>query len=191
VFFEIVVEVFENVVLEVLGLFAQLFELGQFGRTRRTGADEAVASTVQCLLQVGVVNGEDSTLGEFAGADFHQSISFPSPAIPVPLAMPASTSTVWNTRIGALMRRRRPAMFIRQPRSPPISTSAPVSSALRILSSTILVEISGYLTQKVPPKPQHTSVSAISRRARPSTLASSARGWPLMPRLRRPEQESW
>ena len=53
-------------------------------------------------------------------------------------------------------------MFIRQPRSPASSSSAPVASMWPALFDTIRVEISGYLTQNVPPKPQQTSLSSIS-----------------------------
>ena len=59
-------------------------------------------------------------------------------------------------------------MFIRQPRSP-ASTSVGAGRLDRraALSSTILVEISGYLTQNVPPKPQQTSASGSSASSRP------------------------
>ena len=56
--------------------------------------------------------------------------------------------------------------------------------------STMVLEMSGYLTQNVPPKPQHTSASCISFRSSPCTLASSLRGCALMPSSRRPEQLS-
>ena len=60
--------------------------------------------------------------------------------------------------------------------SPPSSTDAPLSVTLRVLSETMRSEMRGNLTQKVPPKPQHTFASRISVTVRPSTLASSARG---------------
>ena len=61
---------------------------------------------------------------------------------------------------------------------------------LRVLSDTILVEISGYLTQNVPPNPQQISGSAISATVAP-IAASRARGCALTPSSRRPEQLSW
>ena len=60
-------------------------------------------------------------------------------------------------------------MFIRQQRSPARTVCAPVASMSAAFSSAILTEISGYLTQKVPPKPQHTSASACSSIDSPST----------------------
>ena len=54
----------------------------------------------------------------------------------------------------------------------------PVSAMLATLSDTMCPEIFGYLTQKVPPNPQHTLLSVISRSSSPETLPSSARGCP-------------
>ncbi len=51
-------------------------------------------------------------------------------------------------------------------------------------------DISGYLTQNVPPKPQQTSGVAISLSRSPSTDPSRRRGCSLTPSSRRPEQES-
>jgi hypothetical protein len=42
-------------------------------------------------------------------------------------------------------------------------------------------EISGYLMQKVPPKPQQISAPGNSLSSSPSTLLSSRRGWALTP----------
>ena len=83
-----------------------------------------------------------------------------------------------------------PAMFIRQPRSPASSVSAPLRLDLAAFSLTIASESSPYLTAKVPPKPQQISLSSSSTSLRPSTLASNWRGWFLTPSSRKPEQES-
>ena len=83
-----------------------------------------------------------------------------------------------------------PAMLSRQPRSPASTASAPVAAMSAALSVTILSEISGYLTQNVPPKPQHTSAPGNSVKLSPSTDASSARGCCLTPSSRSPEQAS-
>ena len=66
-----------------------------------------------------------------------------------------------------------------------------MASIRSTLLVTMRVEISGYLTQNVPPKPQQTSLSSISTSSSPSTLASSSRGCRLTPSSRRPEQLSW
>ena len=81
-------------------------------------------------------------------------------------------------------------MFIRQPRSPASSRSAPVRSIASAFSSTIAFEIAGYLTQNVPPKPQQTLSPSSGRSSRPSTAASKARGWSWTPSSRSPEQLS-
>ncbi len=82
-------------------------------------------------------------------------------------------------------------MFRRQPRSPPTTALAPLASTLLHLRSAIAAETSPNLTEKVPPKPQHSSQPSISLSWTPLTFASSARGCSLMPMLRRPVQESW
>ena len=82
-------------------------------------------------------------------------------------------------------------MFIRQPRSPASSSSAPVASMAAAFSVTMAFEIAGYLTQNVPPKPQQTLSPSSGRSSSPSTAASSARGWSWTPSSRRPEQLSW
>ena len=81
-------------------------------------------------------------------------------------------------------------MFRRQPRSPASSVPAPVFSMSSAFSETSRSEISGYLMQKVPPKPQQISAPGSSLSSRPSTLLSSRRGWALTPSSRSPEQES-
>tara|TARA_R110002096_G_scaffold128486_2_gene276715 strand:+ start:1948 stop:2205 length:258 start_codon:yes stop_codon:yes gene_type:complete len=70
-----------------------------------------------------------------------------------------------------------PAMFIRQPRSAASSVSAPVAAIWRVLSETMAVEISGYFTAKVPPKPQQAFSPSNGTSFRPSTCSSSLSGW--------------
>ena len=75
--------------------------------------------------------------------------------------------------------------------SPASTVSAPVAAMSFALSATMRPEMSGYLTQKVPPKPQHTSGAASSVNSSPSTLPSRRRGCARTPSSRRLEQESW
>ncbi|MNW06474.1 hypothetical protein D3C71_2028920 [compost metagenome] len=75
--------------------------------------------------------------------------------------------------------------------SPASSVSALVPAMSAVLASTMRLEMSGYLTQKVPPKPQQTSAPGSSFSVSPSTVASRRRGCSLMPSSRRPEQLSW
>ena len=106
--------------------------------------------------------------------------------------MSASTSATWRTWIALPSRDSLPAMFSRQPMSPASSRSAPVAAMSFVLSDTMRVEMSGYFTQNVPPKPQQTSASVhLRERSDPSTPASSRRGCAFTPISRRPEQESW
>ena len=57
-----------------------------------------------------------------------------------------------------------------------MQTSAPVASTLRILSASIAVEVSAFLTAKVPPNPQQTSASGSGTRSMPETRRSSRIG---------------
>ena len=106
------------------------------------------------LLVGGIVSF--TRLGQLEDPEF--TIAAGSP-IAGPSAIPASTSATWNTRMGLPLRRRHPAMFNRQPRSPPNNVSAPVWITLFALFSTIRDEISGYLTQNRPPNPHATAFS--------------------------------
>ena len=70
-----------------------------------------------------------------------------------------------------------PPMCIRQLLSQAARASAPVSEAKLILSFSIAPEMSGYFTEKVPPKPQQTSDCRISTSSMPGSVFSRARGW--------------
>ena len=61
---------------------------------------------------------------------------------------------------------------------------------MTVFFETMAFEMSEYLMQKVPPKPQQISLSFISLSSNPSTVASSLRGWAEMPSSRSPEQLS-
>ena len=69
-------------------------------------------------------------------------------------------------------------MFMRQPRSPASSRSASVAAIFFVFLATMTLEMSGYLTQNVPPKPQQTSASSSLdelRDRRPCAAAGAAR----------------
>ena len=70
-----------------------------------------------------------------------------------------------------------PPMCIRQLLSQAAKASAPVADAKSSLSFSIAPEISGYFTEKVPPKPQQTSDCSISTSSMPGSVFSRARGW--------------
>ena len=82
-------------------------------------------------------------------------------------------------------------MCIRHEASPAVTTSASVASTADILSASIAVEVSAFLTAKVPPNPQHWSAPSSSTRSMPRTARSSCSG--LSPtRSRRSEwQVGW
>src|SRR6266478_4619898 len=164
---EIEVEMLEGVVLDRLADFAQGLELGE------------------------ALDGEAGAGVRFEGAAAGEHGPYRATPIggtsPV---MPASTSATWRTSTRRPRRWTLPAMFSRQPRSPASTASAPVPAMSASLSLTILSEMSGYLMQKVPPKPQQTSAPGSSLRLSPSTDASSWRGWSLTPSSRSPEHPS-
>src|SRR5439155_175313 len=108
------------------------------------------------------------------------------------LPVPARTSATCNTRVLLSPRRRkRPSILRIQPKSPSTTASAPLLAICWHLLSARRVEISPYLSAKVPPKPQHVSHSVISLIFKPGTFASSVRGCCLTPISRKPAQESW
>src|SRR5262249_48432094 len=72
-------------------------------------------------------------------------------------------------RIASPRRDARPAICIRQLESQATTVSAPLRSMLAIFSSPIAPEISGYLTEKVPPNPQQDSDLSISISSEPLT----------------------
>ncbi len=67
-------------------------------------------------------------------------------------------------------------MCIKHEESPAVQTSAPVSSTCRILSASIAVEVSAFLTAKVPLTPQHSSAPSSSSSVSPLTALSSCSG---------------
>ena len=90
-----------------------------------------------------------------------------------------------TARVPARLRSSPPPMCMRQELSAAVTTSARVSPTARCLSVSIAVETSGFLTAKVPPKPQHSSASGSSISSSPRTARSSRSG--ASPR-RRPAQ---
>ena len=125
--------------------------------------DEALLHITQRLLQLRVLQGLVGILGEAmgAGTPWVQSVDVELAASPMAgvSQQSARTSAMWRACTGEPRRFSLPAMFIRQPRSPASSNSAWLASTQAAFSETILLEISGYFTQKVPPKPQQTSAS--------------------------------
>src|SRR6185437_5976953 len=88
----------------------------------------------------------------------------------------ARISAKWIVRIGAPERCARPPMCIRQELSAATRYCAPVPTALASLSVPIATETSGFLIEKVPPNPQHSSAPGSSASSSPATARSSRTG---------------
>src|SRR6185437_7430920 len=187
---EVEIEILEHVVLDRLALVAQRLEFRKPRHGRGTAGGKAAAHQRQRLLQIGIAERLVRVVLEGVAGRLHQPRSGAAPMGAVASALPASTSATWRTRTRLPSRVSLPAMLRRQPMSPASSVSAPLATISAALSAAMRSEISGYLMQKVPPKPQHTSAPGSSCSRRPSTLASSRRGCSLTPSSRSPEQES-
>src|SRR5262249_49449233 len=192
---EIEIEVRQGVILDVACRIAQRVEFRQLVGNLFAAPDEIGLENLQRLLELAIRKRGVRVLLE---ARRCRGLAHDAPAVcclggaamagsPV---IPASTSATCRTSMPAPSRARLPAMFIRQPRSPANSVPAPLARALATFLATMTLEISGYLTQNVPPNPQQTSASCISVRVNPATVASSLRGCAFTPSSRRPEQES-
>ena len=72
-----------------------------------------------------------------------------------------------------------------------MSASAPVSSTFLILSASIAVDVSAFLSANVPPNPQHWSASGSSSRVIPRTLRSSRSGLSPTRSIRSEWQVGW
>ena len=82
-------------------------------------------------------------------------------------------------------------MCIRQELSPAVHTSAWVSSTLRILSASMAVDVSAFLTANVPPNPQQVSASGSSTRSIPATWRSNRSGRSPTRSIRSEWQVGW
>ena len=173
----------QRVVLDVACSVPQRVEFGKLIRHLAPPRDEIHLDEFERVLQLGIAERRLGVLLEARrGGDVGHGCGPGSRRGGAPIAgssvMPASTSATWRTSIALPSRWSLPAMFIRQPRiardqhagcrSPPHWPPSWPRWRSRC---------SGYLTQKVPPKPQHTSGSRISVSVRPRTVPSSRRGW--------------
>ncbi len=77
---------------------------------------------------------------------------------------------------GGASRLSPPPMCSRHDGSTAVTTSAPVARMFAHLSLSMASETPAFLTEKVPPKPQHSVASGSSSSSRPRTLASSRCG---------------
>ena len=92
-------------------------------------------------------------------------------------ASPASSSATCRTLVDMSPRRRSlPSILSMHPRSPSTTQSAFACATNSHLLSASRDEISPYLIENVPPKPQQVSDSVISLSVSPGILASSLRG---------------
>ena len=94
-------------------------------------------------------------------------------------------------RTPARSRDSPPPMCSRHELSEAEQTSARVESTLCILSASMAAEVSGFLTAKVPPKPQQASAWGSSTRSIPPTSRSSRSGRSPTRSTRRLWQVGW
>src|SRR6266508_5864401 len=84
----------------------------------------------------------------------------------------ASSSARCIARTADLFRVSLPPICIKQLASPEITALTPALSIASILLSRIATEISGYLTENVPPKPQQESAFGSSINFRSAHVAN-------------------
>ena len=178
--FEIEVEVGKRVVLDIARTIAQRLELGQLVGDFLAPGDEIDLDEFQRALQVGV--------GERVARIFleawrcreraHAAGSCSSADRPI------AGSTSCPRELPQRDARRSPCLRAAACRPcssdsrgrPRAACRAPVAAMFAAFFSTMALEISGYFTQNVPPKPQHTSESRISTRRTPCTVPSKPAG---------------
>src|SRR5690349_5841913 len=88
----------------------------------------------------------------------------------------ARTSARCRVRIVDPARDRAPWICMRQLGSRDTTARAPVLWIASILVRAMAPDTSANLTEKVPPKPQHSSAGIISRNSSPRTFASKRLG---------------
>src|SRR5215207_7851357 len=88
----------------------------------------------------------------------------------------ARSSARCITRTLDPLRDNLPPICIKQLASPDTTASTPARSMASIFSSRIATEISGYLTENVPPKPQQASAFWSSTNSAPRTFLISVLG---------------
>src|SRR5262249_10080813 len=145
-----------------------------------TLVDEAALHVAERPLQLLVGERSGGVVLEMRGGGvnghgLHSAGGFAAP-IGASSAMSARISAMWRAATDCPLRESLPAMFMQQPRSPASTVPAPVETMFATLASTIALEMSPYLTAKVPPKPQHTSLSGSSMSFRPLTVSRRRRG---------------
>src|SRR5262249_11810991 len=126
--FQIKIEVGECVILDVARGVAQRLELGEplGGKPPPLGEAEPFGGRA---LKLRVCERAARVILELGRGERHGALRFGSGSpIAGPSAMPASTSATWRTATRRPERCNLPAIFMRQPRSPASSISAPVAA---------------------------------------------------------------
>ena len=146
---------------------ACFLQIGNFADDCRATFYKAGLQARQCRLQFGIRQFDGDLALEIECGVLHYFFC----------SSPASTSAMCNTRVvWSPLRRKRPSIFSKQPRSPPTIVSAWLAAICRHLLSAMRVDSSPYLTEKVPPKPQQVVDSTISLIFTAGIFASNARG---------------
>src|SRR6266851_257709 len=111
----------------------------------------------------------------------HQPVRFCHPEI---IHCFARSSAKCIVLTGEPARLKPPAICIKQLESLATTYSTPLFTIRASFSCRIAFEISPYLTEKVPPKPQQVSGASISIKSTSRTARISRRGWSDTPSSR-------
>ncbi len=172
--FEVEIEIVEHMVLDCPCAVAQVVELRQVRRRLGALVDEVDLHMAHGLLQLRIVKRAGGVFLEGGGGDLDHLFAFPD--------CRNVDHPRQHFRHVAHLDARCPRASACRPCSsgsqdrPPAASRRRVSLIVAVLSMTMELEMSGYLTQNVPPKPQQTSAPFISASSSPATVPSSLRG---------------
>src|SRR5204863_10206609 len=139
----------------------QLFPVGQLGDDGASLGTDRLRRVPQVRAQLRVLELAPSRCGKAFGRRSH-------------VAARISARCAVRTREPRL--ERPPPICSRHEPSTAVQNSAPLCSILVHLSASIALDVSAFLTAKVPPKPQHSVESCSSTSSRPRTRPSSRSG---------------
>src|ERR671910_264247 len=173
---EVVVEVAHRSLLEGVAGLPELLPVRHLPDDGRPLFADGPGSLAEVAAQLGV--GEALSRGhlEVRGLAGGEGVRFFECHGCFLSSVAASISARWTVFTPARWRLRPPPMCIRHELSPAQQTSASVSRTCRSLSPSIAMEVSAFLTAKVPPKPQHSFDSGSSTKSMPCTAVSSFTG---------------
>ena len=171
--FEIEIKMAKGVLLDGMAGVAQLLPIGKFVDNLGALAANDSGGVADVVAELSIADeflggfGEAGSFGGMADANAHGL---------APLSTPARISARCRHLTPVRWRLKAPLMCMRQELSTAEQTSAPLSRMRCTLSESMAAETSGFLMAKVPPKPQHCSLSGRSTSVRPRTSRSKRAG---------------